>query len=325
MYEVLFVDDDLETAKEYAELVHNYTRLKVMACSSKKEALEATRRNPIAICVLDQRMPEVSGTDLYRSLQEINPRIRAIMLSGEADSSEIGAAMNLRYSKYLHKSEFRQLPAVVLREFARYQSEVARDTAFKRTYLFSVRYVWGLRGSTEYWLEAYFIESEDFIPEQFWKLADQINSGERKRITEKIELSSELRFETTIETEVSASGEFGSEVTTQLKAKLETTLKERISLGNVLKKHFSRENVRDILLPKEPSNPHELHVKSRSFYWSPVYRKIECHISKLMRPMNERTSYNVTILQPTTKIATKQLDTLSDGTSREVFTGVHAL
>jgi len=62
MYEVLFVDDDLETAKEYAELVHNYTRLKVMACSSKKEALEATRRNPIAICVLEP-IPKVVESD----------------------------------------------------------------------------------------------------------------------------------------------------------------------------------------------------------------------------------------------------------------------
>src|SRR4051794_40446692 len=121
MYDLLFVDDDLVTAKEYAELVASFTKLRPYVCSTGEEALTAVQTYPISIAVLDQRMPQMSGTDLYRRLLAVNPRIRGIMLSGEAAQDEIGDAMNLRYSVYVHKSDFRQLPAIVLREFARIQ------------------------------------------------------------------------------------------------------------------------------------------------------------------------------------------------------------
>jgi hypothetical protein len=41
--------------------------------------------------------------------------------------------------------------------------------------------------------------------------------------------------------------------------------------------------------------------------------------------MNERNSLSITVLQPTGRVATKQKDILSDGTTREIFTGVHGI
>jgi CheY-like chemotaxis protein len=325
MYEILFVDDDLVTAKEYAELVAGFTKLKPYVCSTKKEALSAAGTFPIVIAVLDQRMPEISGTELYRQLLKINPRMRGIMLSGEANPAEIGTAMNLHYSVYLHKSDFRQLPAVVLKEFAKIQVEKIHDSKFERTYLFSVRHWFGIRGSTEFWLEAFFVEDENFVAPDSWRLADQINSGEKKQIKEKIELSNELKFERSLETEISANAEVAWKAFTQIQGKLGTVLKDKSNLSNVLKNSITKENTRDILLPEEPKNPSEFHTRSRAFYWAPVYRKIQCHIVKEVRPMNERNALLITTLQPTGKIATKQKDTLSDGTMKEVFTGVHQI
>lgn len=103
MYQLLFVDDDLETVKEIAEAVSTFTKLRAYTCSSKGEALEAVGKYPIAVAVLDQKMPESTGTKLYEELLKINPKLRAIMLSGEANESEIGDAMALHFSRYLHK------------------------------------------------------------------------------------------------------------------------------------------------------------------------------------------------------------------------------
>jgi CheY-like chemotaxis protein len=325
MYDILFVDDDLETAKEYAELTSAFTKLRSYVSSTKAEALSATRTHPIAIAVLDQRMPEISGTDLYKQLLTINPRLRAIMLSGEADPAEIGNAVNLRYAIYLHKSEFRQLPAVVLREFAKIQVEKVRDAKFERVFLFAVKHLFGIRGSTEFWLESFFVEEENFISDDSWRLADQINCGEKKQIKEKVELSSELKFERSLETEISANAEVAWKAMTQIQSKLSTALKEKVSFSHTLKENVSKENTRDIALPEEPKNPLELHVKSRAFYWAPVYRKIQCHVTKEMYPMKERNTLLVTTMQPTGKIATKQVDTFSDGTRKEVQTGTHLI
>lgn len=82
MYQLLFVDDDKDAAREYAELVESFTRLRPLVCSTQDEAIEAVKNNQIAVAVLDQRMPEVEGTDLYRALRAVSPRLRAIMLSG---------------------------------------------------------------------------------------------------------------------------------------------------------------------------------------------------------------------------------------------------
>jgi DNA-binding NtrC family response regulator len=179
MYEVLFVDDDLETANEYAELVSTFTKLRSLVCSTRTDALRAITNYQIGVVVLDQRMPEISGTELYRELRMINPQLRAIMLSAEARQAEIVTAVNLHYSQYLHKSGFRKLPAIVLREFAKFQRELANLHRTDRTYLFAERYIFGLRGSITYYLEGYFIEEENYVPDESWTLIDQVNTGKK--------------------------------------------------------------------------------------------------------------------------------------------------
>src|SRR5262249_27066112 len=153
--------------------------LKYLVCSTKDDAIDTVRNYPIAVVVLDQRMPEISGTDLYSALRDISPRLRAIMLSGEADTEEVGQALDLGYKRYLHKTEFRELPALVLREYTKYQLDVARSSEFEPVYLFSVRHLFGLRGLTEFWLQGVFVEDETFIHKDGWRLIHQINCGEK--------------------------------------------------------------------------------------------------------------------------------------------------
>lgn len=325
MYDLLFVDDDLDTAKEYGDLVANFTKLRPFVCATKKEAVEAVRKYQIPIAVLDQRMPEISGTDLFTLLRVENPRLRAIMLSGEARPKDIAQAVNLAYSKYLHKTEFRKLPSVVLKEFVKYHSELAKQQGFQREYLFSVRKAFGLRGSVEFWLEAIFVEDENFIDDNSWKLIDQINAGEKRTITEKLEIVDELKFENNIESEISSNAELASKAALSISAKLSSTLKAKMTETHVLKNTISKENKREFSLPQEPATPGELHILSRSFYWTPVFRKIQCHIVKIIRPFDERKAIVLQTLQPTGRVATRQREILSDGSVRETLTGTHLI
>jgi CheY-like chemotaxis protein len=320
MYQLLFVDDDLDTAKEYAELVSSFTKLRAVAHSTKEKAMEAVKNYPIAIVVLDQRMPDIKGTELYRQMLAVSPHLRAIMLSGEADKEDVGSAMDLGYKRYLHKSEFRQLPALVLREFVKYQTERIKERDFAPVYLFSYYHFLGLRGRTEFWLDSIFIEDESCVPRDGWILIEQVSCGERKKITEKFEISDELKFDSDLQAEISSNIGVAVKAAAEIHTKLGAVLKTRVTQSHIVKTARARETVREISLPEEPKNPNELYVRSRSFYWGPVYRKVQCHIVKMMLPMREEKSVIITVMQPTGKVATKQIDVLSDGTRKEVET-----
>lgn len=195
---------------------------------------------------------------------------------------------------------------------------------FERIYLFTVKHWFGVRGSIDFYLESIVVENEEFVPDNNWKLVDQVNCGEKKRITEKWELSDELRFVTDLEVEMSANTEIAWKAAAQIKGKLGSVLRTKTSSSDSLKKTISKETTLEIAL-QEPENPGTHHVKSRSFYWAPVYRKIHCHISKHMNPMDESNVILITTLQPTGKIATKQIDTFNDGTKLDVGTGIHSI
>ena len=266
MYDVLFVDNDLETAKEYAEQVSRFSKLKTLVLSNPAEAVDAVKRYPIAIVVLDQKMPEMTGTALFAELRRCSPFLRGIMLSGEADQNEIGDAINLGYEKYLHKSDFRKLPGLVLNEFSRYQTEFSRAVEFQPVLLTKVRHYLGLGGTTEFWLEGLTIEQNNLIPADAWNLIDTINSGEKKRITEKYELSKELRFEELIETKLSADIGVAIKAAAKIKGQLSSSISTKLKSSQVLTHRTSREVQTDVTLPAEPSNPKSLYVRSRAFF-----------------------------------------------------------
>jgi hypothetical protein len=134
-----------------------------------------------------------------------------------------------------------------------------------------------------------------------------------------------MRFERQHEADISLTAGAGWKIMPKLQASLKSTFTSKIVLAGTLKHSTFRESKREVALPDEPDNPNELHVKSRNFYWSPVYRRIVCHISKEIKPMNEKNYILLTACQPTRSIATKQKDILSDGTTREIMTGIHSI
>ena len=102
-YEVLVVDDVLSAAEDYARLIHAKTGLKTTYTSSAKEAVEIVLCNDIKVLVLDQVMPEKTGTELLKELRPIT-KAKALMLTGEASKEDLGEAINLKFDAHLDKA-----------------------------------------------------------------------------------------------------------------------------------------------------------------------------------------------------------------------------
>lgn len=86
--EVLVVDDNISAAKDFARLIRIKTKLETLAVDNPDLAIEKIKAEPIKVVVLDQKMPEKTGTALFEDIKRINPNIKAIMLSGEAEPQE---------------------------------------------------------------------------------------------------------------------------------------------------------------------------------------------------------------------------------------------
>ncbi|HEV7734100.1 MAG TPA: sigma-54 dependent transcriptional regulator [Candidatus Binatia bacterium] len=117
---VLFVDDEpdiLETLKLGFE-----GRFHVRTALGGEEALAILRRDPVAVLVLDQRMPEMTGIEVARRALDLRPDIVPIILTGYTDAAALVDAINLRrIFRYVQKPwDDRDLELTIVRALEAY-------------------------------------------------------------------------------------------------------------------------------------------------------------------------------------------------------------
>jgi thioredoxin reductase (NADPH) len=90
---IMTVDDDPEvlSAIDHDLRQHYRAEYRVLKASSGPLALEAarelmTRGTPVALFLVDERMPEMSGTELLRELRKLFPDARKVLLTAYADT-----------------------------------------------------------------------------------------------------------------------------------------------------------------------------------------------------------------------------------------------
>jgi len=99
---IIFTVDDEEGVRNAVErdLARHYRKsYRIMKASSGAEALDTVRRlkqrnDSIALFLVDQRMPEMSGTEFLREAREIYPEARKVLLTAYADTEAAIDAIN---------------------------------------------------------------------------------------------------------------------------------------------------------------------------------------------------------------------------------------
>jgi DNA-binding NtrC family response regulator len=89
---ILVVDDDGPTREALAtglkKLGHD-----IIAAASGSAALEEVRRQPVDLAIIDLKLPDMEGTELFEALRIIRPEAIAIMISGHATVNDAVAAL----------------------------------------------------------------------------------------------------------------------------------------------------------------------------------------------------------------------------------------
>jgi two-component system, NtrC family, response regulator HydG len=89
---ILVVDDDAPTREALA------TGLKkvghdILVAASGAAALEEVRRHPVDLAIIDLKLPDMEGTELFGALRILRPEAIAIMISGHATVNDAVAAL----------------------------------------------------------------------------------------------------------------------------------------------------------------------------------------------------------------------------------------
>jgi two-component system, cell cycle sensor histidine kinase and response regulator CckA len=98
------VVDDVKEQRELATAMLNNLGYRVSAVSSGEEAVAYLKANRVDLMVLDMIMdPGMDGLDTYQKVLEINPKQKAIIVSGFSQTDRVKKAQELGAGAYVRK------------------------------------------------------------------------------------------------------------------------------------------------------------------------------------------------------------------------------
>jgi DNA-binding NtrC family response regulator len=101
-YKILIVDDEAANLRALERLFRE--DYEVLTAEKGADAVELLRQHDVAVLLTDQRMPEMTGTELLMNTISLRPRMVRIILTGYTDVDALVAAINgAQVYKYINK------------------------------------------------------------------------------------------------------------------------------------------------------------------------------------------------------------------------------
>ena len=98
---IMTVDDEPQVlnAIERDLRAHYHSDYRIIKAESGKEALETLqkikqRNEPVALLLVDQRMPSMSGTEFMHQAIKLHPEVRKVLLTAYADTDAAITSIN---------------------------------------------------------------------------------------------------------------------------------------------------------------------------------------------------------------------------------------
>lgn len=109
---ILYVDDHEDSAEMF-RLILSSPDLQVEIAETMAEAIERARSGNFDLYVLDKRLPDGSGTDLCRMLNELTPGVPCIFYTGDAYEVHRQEAFAAGADAYVPKPDIEKLISTV--------------------------------------------------------------------------------------------------------------------------------------------------------------------------------------------------------------------
>ncbi|MNC07822.1 putative response regulatory protein [compost metagenome] len=125
MYTVLIAEDSKPILRNIQALIQS-TELPVRIAATVSngiEALEYIKTHPVDILLTDIRMPKLDGLALIEQCKLVNPKLKAVLISGYSDFEYTRKALNLQVFDYLLKPVERQQLVEVMQRLVEHLQE----------------------------------------------------------------------------------------------------------------------------------------------------------------------------------------------------------
>ena len=102
--EKLLIVDDVQAQRDVLEDLLQKLGYEITSVASGEEAVEYIKNNPVDLILLDMIMdPGINGRETYERIIKINPKQKAILVSGLSETDEVKEAQRLGAGKYIKK------------------------------------------------------------------------------------------------------------------------------------------------------------------------------------------------------------------------------
>ena len=319
--EILVVDDDSEAASAFAELIQSRLRIRTISESDVDAVMDLIRKYSFKVLVLDQRMPKMSGTELYRKIKRVNPYVKAIMITGEADRSEDADAMeHLGYIGFIEKNEISNLHAKVIHAYAIYERGLHtneqpiplsvynpfKTRLFTRKYeISSIRIVSNEYLFTDKWETKFTLEASQEEVEETLVFENELVLSTEQEMTEKAKFSAHFKWLPSFKNELDMAITKTFNQTSKSNHKRSKTVKTL---------HRLQDNVEE----------GKTAVK-KVYEQTPVFTEFEIIIKRSCRICGRSEVYPVTVYKRQPKVATRICIYYTDQSHNLINTGFTTL
>jgi len=102
---ILLVDDDEDLQETLGEFLRDDLGYPLLQARDGLEAVEVYRgeRDRIGLILMDATMPRMTGPDAFRIIRELDPKARAILCSGFAETAGVQVAREFGFVEFLKK------------------------------------------------------------------------------------------------------------------------------------------------------------------------------------------------------------------------------
>lgn len=315
--EVLVVDDDLAAAQTFADLIGTKYGFGTEAYSDLNKVLEIVRTGTIKVVVLDERMPEMNGTELFKKIHGINPSIKAVLLTGEADRSDIIKATKLGYSDYLEKSQISDLPGKVMIAYTQYEVGIMEQLGEERP-LSIFNPIKTRMGIYKYTVCSVELVDKNYTIEDRWKTQLALVSSEQ---------TLEYSYEYTKDCIVKAGAEFKKSANVGLETGKLASLKSQ--LDTVVTSHIDSSLSLSVTHRKKVTQTYKLQdgieegkqAVKKVFESNPIYYKFNVLLKKYCRLCGNVRVFPIEVYKRIPKEMTRVQIFYADGSNRIINTG----
>lgn len=318
--EIIVIDDAPDAAKDFAALIEAQTGLKVQSFSNPNELLDFITHVPVKVAILDQVMPEIRGTELFEKIKNIDPNIKAIMLTGEANKDEVAKAMNSGFSLFLSKSDITQLSHKVLEIYTQYELSISKDLKNRTT---TKLFPFWKGIFSPYYLVSCMPYGSQKISEEGECILD-IYEGEEKEWSSSLNVENkvhiEKKSEQKLESELSVSPEWIRGLALSINSNISTLFSKQFSSTS----QQTSTQRRIYKIPQHP-NGEGITVSRRVIEQFPVFQYYHVVIRKVCRWCKQAKYISIIVSKQTNKIKTKQTDYMSDNSKKVIDLGLHSI